>query len=77
MPGRWWIAFQILLGVAGMSISGGPNSDNASSIALMMTASAGVVPPSPPAFTPNGLVGESTSAISVLKDGMLSKRGMP
>ena len=34
-----------------------------------MTAGAAVVPPSPPALMPSGLVGESTSAISVRNDG--------
>src|SRR5262245_42603211 len=72
-----WMAVQILTGVAGIVISTGlPMLASASSMALMMTAGAGVVPPSPPAFTPNGLVGDSTAAISVLNEGMLSKRGM-
>ena len=74
---RCWMAFQILSGVAGISMSSGPNSASASSMALMITASAGVVPPSPPALMPSGLVGDSTSAISVVNDGRLSERGMP
>jgi len=28
-------------------------------------------------LTPNGLVGDSTSTISVVKDGKLSERGIP
>ena len=44
-------------------------------MALTMTASAGVQPPSPPALMPNGLVGDSTSTISVAKDGRLWQPG--
>src|SRR5438477_352140 len=42
----------------------------------MTTAGAAVVPPSPPALMPSGLVGESTSAISVANGGMVSARGL-
>ena len=54
-----------------------PNSDSASEMALIITASAGVVPPSPPALMPSGLVGECTSTISSLNDGSLWERGIP
>ena len=40
-------------------------------------AGAAVVPPSPPALMPSGLVGESTSAMPVSNDGNVSERGMP
>ena len=46
-------------------------------MALTTTASAGVVPPSPPALMPSGLVGESTSTISALNDGSVFERGVP
>ena len=46
-------------------------------MALTTTASAGVVPPSPPALMPSGLVGDSTSTISALNDGSVFERGMP
>ena len=44
-------------------------------MALTTTASEPVVPPSPPALMPSGLVGESTSAISVLNDGKMYRAG--
>jgi hypothetical protein len=44
---------------------------------LTMQAGAAVVPPSPPALMPSGLVGESTWAISVRNDGSVSACGMP
>ena len=46
-------------------------------MAPITTEGAGVVPPSPPALMPSGLVGERTSTISVLRGGRLSDRGMP
>jgi len=53
-----------------------PNSLRASTIALITTASAGVVPPSPPERTPSRLVGEGTSLSAVLKCGKVSARGI-
>jgi hypothetical protein len=55
------IARQIAPGVAGIGTSSTPSKSSASAIALAMAAGAGVVPPSPPALTPSGLVGEGTS----------------
>ena len=46
-------------------------------MALTITAGAAVVPPSPPALMPSGLVGDSTSTISVRNDGSRCARGMP
>ena len=60
----------------GMSIWVTPNSFSASTTALTTTASAGVLPPSPPARTPSGLLGESTSLISVMNGRRSSARGM-
>ena len=40
-------------------------------MALTTTASAGVVPPSPPARMPSGLVGDGTSLIAVVNDGQV------
>src|SRR5262245_50299009 len=71
------IACPPLKGVAGIVMSCTPSSAKASRMALTTTASAGVQPPSPPALMPNGLVGDSTSTISVAKDGRLSDRGIP
>src|ERR1700761_3328822 len=64
-----WIASQTLWGVTGIVISVTPNSLKASRTALIMTAGAAVVPPSPPALMPSGLVGDNTSAISVRNVG--------
>src|SRR5262249_55041400 len=72
-----WIVFQILYGVAGILMSRTPKSRSASTMALITTAGAAVVPPSPPALMPSGLVGESTSAISVANGGRVSARGNP
>jgi hypothetical protein len=44
-------------------------------MAFATAAGAGVVPPSPPALMPNGLVGESTSTISQRNDGRSAARG--
>src|SRR5207244_7257456 len=70
-----WIVFHTRYGVAGISMSRTPSSHSASTIALVTAASAGVVPPSPPALMPSGLVGDSTSAISVRNEGSTSARG--
>ena len=61
----------------GMVMSRIPNTLRASMIAPTTAASAGVVPPSPPALMPSKLLGDSTSTISALKDGKLCDRGMP
>ena len=45
--------------------------------ALTIAAGAPVVPPSPPALMPSGLVGDNTSTISVVKEGSRCARGMP
>ena len=58
-------------GVAGIVSSVTPIGRSASTIALTITASAGVVPPSPPALMPSGLVGEGTSLSAVSKNGKL------
>src|SRR5205085_4081757 len=63
-------------GVAGISICVTPNSRSASTTALMTAASAGVVPPSPPARTPSGLVGDGISINSVANEGKTSARGI-
>ncbi len=44
---------------------------SASRMALVTAAGAAVVPPSPPALMPSGLVGDSTSAIPVSNDGSI------
>src|SRR5262249_61696566 len=76
-PSPPWTARQTRYGVAGMAISVTPRGRSASRMPLTMQAGAAVVPPSPPALMPSGLVGDSTSAISVRNEGMLSERGMP
>jgi len=63
-------------GVAGNSMCSTPNSASASTIAFATAASAGVVPPSPPARMPSGFVGEGTSLSSVENGGKWSARGM-
>ena len=50
--GASWIARQTRSGVTGISKCVTPSSDSASTMALMTTASASVVPASPPARTP-------------------------
>src|SRR5262249_30882305 len=70
------IARQIFSGVSGMSMWVTPKSRSASTTAFTTAPSAGVVPPSPPARTPSGLVGEATSISSVRNDGSPSARGM-
>src|SRR4030095_5017554 len=69
------IACQSVYGVAGRGRSVTPSGRSASVMALATTAGAGVVPPSPPAFTPSGLVGEGTSLRRVTKDGTSEARG--
>src|SRR5262249_17229435 len=64
-----WIARQIRSDVTGISRCSTPYSASASTSALTATASAGVVPPSPPPRTPRRLVGDGTSLIAVTKDG--------
>src|SRR5205807_3461477 len=68
------IARQTVSGVAGMETSRTPRSASASTIAFMTAAGAGVVPPSPPALMPKGLVGESTSTISLRSAGTSAAR---
>jgi hypothetical protein len=70
-----WINLQMPCGVAGSGTSRTPNSARASTMAFATAAGAGVVPPSPPALMPNGLVGESTSTISQRNDGRSAARG--
>jgi hypothetical protein len=54
-----------------MVMSRTPSGARASRMALITTAKAGVQPPSPPALMPNGLVGDKTSTIRVVKNGRL------
>src|SRR5262249_44343712 len=74
--GMPWMARQMRSGVAGISMWVTPNSASASTIALITTASAGVVPPSPAGRMPSGWVVEGTSLISVVKNGSMSARGI-
>ena len=62
------MAVHTLKGVAGMVMSRTPSGARASRMALITTAKAGVQPPSPPALMPNGLVGDKTSTIRVVKN---------
>ena len=57
------IARQMRSGVAGISMWLTPNSASASTIALITTPSAGVVPPSPAGRMPSGCVVDGTSLI--------------
>src|ERR1700678_4521035 len=68
------MARQMRSGVAGISTWRTPNSLSASTIALMVTASAGVVPPSPAGRMPSGWVGVGTSLMPVSKNGNTSAR---
>ena len=72
-----WIACHTRSGVAGMSKRVMPRGFSASSIAFIITASAPVVPASPPPFTPSGLPLVMTSLFSTLNSGNMSARGMP
>ena len=63
-------------GVAGISRCRTPSAESASTIALTTTASAGVVPPSPPERTPRRLEGEGTSLNAVVRCGNMSARGI-
>ena len=69
----FWIACQIANGVAGMVMSRMLYSRNASTMALKITASAGVVPPSPPAFAA-GLDAERIGRRENLADLGLERR---
>ena len=71
-----WIARQTRSGVAGMSMWLTPNSDKASTTALIKAASAGVVPPSPPGRMPKGCELAGYSVMTVLIGGMVSLLGM-
>src|SRR5579862_3602925 len=70
------IARQTRSGVAGISMWLTPKSESASTIALMTTPRAGVVPPSPAGRMPSGWVGDGTSESSVAKNGTVSARGI-
>src|SRR5205823_14517092 len=70
------IARQTRSGVAGISRCVTPNSLSASTIALMTTPSAGVVPPSPAGRMPSGCVGLGTSLNSVSKYGSQTAFGI-
>ena len=61
-----WIACHTFCGVAGISTWRTPKSHSASTTALMTTASAGTVPPSPAGRMPSGWVEEGTSLSSVM-----------
>jgi hypothetical protein len=45
-------------------------------MALTMTPSAGVIPPSPPPRKPSGWVVDGTSLIAVVKNGKSAARGI-
>ena len=49
------MAFHIFSGVAGIEISSTPNSDNASTTALITAGGEPIAPTSPQPFTPNEL----------------------
>jgi tripartite-type tricarboxylate transporter receptor subunit TctC len=70
------MARQTRSGVAGISMWVTPNSASASTIALTTAASAGVVPPSPPARMPSGCVVEGTSLSAVSNFGKQSALGI-
>ena len=59
-----------------MSMCVTPRSASASTTALMITPSAGVMPPSPPPRKPSGWLVDGTSLSAVTKDGKSSARGM-
>ena len=63
-------------GVSGISAKCTPNGDNASSIAAMIAAGAGMVPPSPAPLTPSGLSGFGVSTCSITQAGTSGAMGM-
>src|SRR4029078_1913948 len=62
-------------GVRGMSVKRTPNGDSASSMAAMIAAGAGMVPPSPAPLTPSGLSGFGVSTCSITAPGMSEDAG--
>ena len=72
-----WIDRHTRSGVTGMSIWVMPNSDSASTIALVTDTSAPAQPASPHPLVPSGLVLVGTGWLTATMSGMSPARGMP